>query len=238
MAARSLVLPVVLTFLAALPLLAACDRSAPAPDEAAQSAGPDPGTSADPAEPPAAPDEDSAGVLPWPVEGWSRVVPDDGLDPAERERLEAMAAARMALGQRLMAGVTRQVAEEGPEQAVRFCREVAPAWAAEAAAEHGMEIGRTSERLRNPDNAPPEWAHPALELAERERVVLREAGSGRLAELAPIVLAPACTQCHGTADQIAPGVSQVLAELYPDDAATGYAPDDLRGWFWVAEGER
>ncbi len=32
---------------------------------------------------------------------------------------------------------------------------------------------------------------------------------------------------------LAEGVGERLAELYPDDRATGFAPGELRGWFWM-----
>jgi hypothetical protein len=40
-----------------------------------------------------------------------------------------------------------------------------------------------------------------------------------------------CLLCHGA--QLAPGVSQVLTELYPEDKATGFSMGDIRGAFVV-----
>jgi hypothetical protein len=40
-----------------------------------------------------------------------------------------------------------------------------------------------------------------------------------------------CLQCHGA--NIAPPVAAKLAELYPEDQATGFAAGDFRGLFWV-----
>ena len=42
-----------------------------------------------------------------------------------------------------------------------------------------------------------------------------------------------CLKCHGDAESLAPEVSDRLAELYPDDRATGFAMGDLRGAFVV-----
>jgi hypothetical protein len=39
--------------------------------------------------------------------------------------------------------------------------------------------------------------------------------------------------CHGLEDQITPDVKSQLAELYPEDRATGFKEGDLRGWFWI-----
>jgi hypothetical protein len=38
-----------------------------------------------------------------------------------------------------------------------------------------------------------------------------------------------CTQCHGAADRLSPAVKAQLAQLYPDDRATGYAVGEIRG---------
>ena len=40
-----------------------------------------------------------------------------------------------------------------------------------------------------------------------------------------------CLVCHGT--ELSPEVSQVLADLYPMDQATGYSEGDIRGAFVV-----
>ena len=58
----------------------------------------------------------------------------------------------------------------------------------------------------------------------------REANVGALF---PIPLQPQCVVCHGKPEQLAEGVAAALAKRYPDDAATGFAPGELRGWFWV-----
>jgi len=100
--------------------------------------------------------------------------------------------------------------------------------AEEVGAKHGLEIGRTSFRLRNTDNTPPVWAELLVDDRVAEPVLLADR-SGRLGAFSPIELASFCTRCHGEPDKLAPGVSGMLAELYPDDRATGFAEGDLRG---------
>ena len=98
-------------------------------------------------------------------------------------------------------------------------------------------MGRTSHRLRNPDNAPPEWADDivkrsagtAAESAERHVVDLGD----RLGVLAPIGTLGLCTTCHGDAETFPPELSAALAEAYPDDQATGFEVGELRGWMWA-----
>ena len=42
-------------------------------------------------------------------------------------------------------------------------------------------------------------------------------------------VAPVCVQCHGEQANMAPELVQALARDYPHDAATGYAPGQIRG---------
>jgi Protein of unknown function (DUF3365) len=51
--------------------------------------------------------------------------------------------------------------------------------------------------------------------------------------LRPIVLQPMCTGCHGPTDRISSDVKQILAHRYPQEWATGFAPGEIRGWYWV-----
>lgn len=53
----------------------------------------------------------------------------------------------------------------------------------------------------------------------------------RIGYVEPITVAPLCTTCHG--ESISPGISNAIAERYPDDEATGFTVGDLRGVFWV-----
>ncbi len=158
------------------------------------------------------------------------------IDPAAtRDHAPAAAraeAARDALTGALSTRLQAALAEGGPVAAIGVCQDEAPRIAAEVAAAQGVAIGRTAARLRNPGNAPPPWA--AAEVARgREEPWLAVAPDGRLAALYPLRTAPLCVTCHGPADGLAPAVREALAARYPRDAATGFAPGDLRGWVWV-----
>lgn len=101
----------------------------------------------------------------------------------------------------------------------------------------GIAVGRTSDRLRNPTNAPKEWMAP---------VVARYAGAhaadapgfvvdlgNRVGVLRPITVDPVCVGCHGAAKGLSAGVKAVLQERYPADKAVGFKAGDLRGWMWA-----
>ncbi|MBL8226641.1 MAG: DUF3365 domain-containing protein [Chromatiales bacterium] len=134
---------------------------------------------------------------------------------------------------RLMAALQAGLAE-GPDRAIDACRVEAPAIAT-ASGGPGVTVGRSSHRLRNPANAPRPWVQPLLDgfittpaTAAPRAVALSGGGIGYVE---PIVLQPMCVTCHGAT--LAPAVQARIAALYPADQATGFAPADLRGVFWV-----
>jgi len=120
-----------------------------------------------------------------------------------------------------------------PATAIGVCKDIAPRLAAEVSETRGVTIGRTSHRLRNPENAPPAWAAPYVERRRDVPVFLSHDEDGALAALLPIRLKAQCLKCHGPQDSIAPDVQAALAEAYPDDEAVGFKEGDLRGWFHV-----
>lgn len=135
---------------------------------------------------------------------------------------------------RALMGALSQGLEAGPVAAVEACSLVAPGLPA-AQAERGFEVGRASDRLRNPANEAPDWVAPVLDAmladtqpAEGQAVSLAD---GRRGWVEPIRMGPLCLQCHGV--DIAEDVSEALHARYPLDRARGYAAGDLRGVFWI-----
>jgi hypothetical protein len=155
-----------------------------------------------------------------------------------RPAFERAAAAAAETGGRLMARLNDAVAAEGFAGAIRICREVAPEIAKEVGAERGVKVSRTSHRLRNRDNMPPVWALPAIEDALSGSALAREPQAfvledGTLGVALPILTKKMCLSCHGAADELAEGVPESLADLYPGDRARGFAEGSLRGYFLV-----
>ena len=123
---------------------------------------------------------------------------------------------------------------EGPAAAIQVCRVKAPG-IADALSVDGVRIGRSSHKLRNPDNTAPDWAKPIMQsylddVSNREPRVV-ELGDDRWGYVEPILVQPLCLTCHGS--QLAPEVTERIAELYPDDEATGFEAGDFRGVFWL-----
>jgi hypothetical protein len=124
--------------------------------------------------------------------------------------------------------------ESGPAAAIGVCRMEAPGIAA-GLSRDGVRMGRSSHRLRNPANAPPEWVAPVLadfaaDAGDREPREI-ELPDGRAGYVEPIITQPLCLACHG--EQLAPDVQAAIDALYPEDRAVGLRVGDLRGVFWV-----
>ncbi len=141
-------------------------------------------------------------------------------------------AAKKALAERLSGKLVRAMSTQGPAAAIEVCSNEAMKIAKTIGEKHGVKIGRTSLKLRNPLNEPPEWVKPLLEEASAEPQIV-ELPAGRVGVLLPIKLQAKCLTCHGPTDQIPDAILAQLAEHYPKDQATGFQVDDLRGWFWV-----
>ena len=123
---------------------------------------------------------------------------------------------------------------EGPVAAVNACHLEAPAIGRSFAADN-IRVGRSSHRLRNPANTPSSWMNEIingyLSAPEALQPVVVRLADGRIGYAEPILTQPLCLTCHG--DSIAPAVKAQLAELYPDDQATGFDVGELRGIFWA-----
>lgn len=165
---------------------------------------------------------------------WSRVA-EDALSPEQQQMLAQARAAKKALGQNLMKTLSSAIEGGRFEQGVKACKEAAPQVQNMVSSEHGVELGRTSFKVRNPDNRPRDWAQPFVEARVAEDVVLVHE-DGSLATLSPISMKEVCSNCHGPAEAIPPEVKKILAEAYPEDQATGFEVGELRGWFWVRYG--
>ena len=135
---------------------------------------------------------------------------------------------------RELMGALQDALVDGPENAIDVCRHVAPDIADELRTD-SVTLGRTSHRLRNPDNAPRDWVRPLLDeyvstpgRTEAEVVRLEDGGVGYVE---PIFMKSMCLPCHGS--DVPPGVASLLDESYPGDQARGFEEGDFRGLFWV-----
>jgi len=125
----------------------------------------------------------------------------------------------------------------GPGSAISFCHLDATFLAQKVGKTEGIAVGRTSDRLRNPTNAPKAWAADLVK-ANAGRPARSVEGfavdlGDKVGVLRPIAERPMCAGCHGPADGLSPAVKSTLADLYPVDRAVGFKEGEIRGWFWV-----
>lgn len=166
-----------------------------------------------------------------PESSWTKL-DQTALTPPQVQQLAKASSAQKELGGSLSKALKASVDEKGFAESLEVCRGAAPDMTAKVGAKHGLKIGRTSLKLRNPGNLTPEWAKEAVAAEKVERQVF--AGpNGVMGVAGPILIQTLCVNCHGPAGQLAKGVPEALKEKYPADKAIDYSVGDLRGWFWI-----
>ena len=162
-----------------------------------------------------------------------------------KERMGTARAAAIEFGKTLMGELQKAIAAGGPVNAIGVCNVIAPKIAVDISAEKKMTIGRTSLKLRQPNNKPDEWELQQLRRFERRKAAGENPASIEIGEyvttagktvfryMKPIPTGEVCLNCHG--GTLAPEVTAKLKQLYPQDAATGYKLGDLRGAFTITE---
>ena len=157
---------------------------------------------------------------------------------ASREAIKSFAGA-------LQKQLKSAMADGGPTAAIEVCNVAAPEIAQSASAARGWSVGRTSLKLRNPDNAPDAWELAVLHDFEARKAAGEDPGTLDHAEIVAgdgqrtfrymkaIGTQPVCIVCHGTS--IAPEVTARLDALYPDDRARGFEVGDIRGAFSITQ---
>ena len=142
-------------------------------------------------------------------------------------------------GKELKSELMAAMSDGGAENAISVCQLKAPEIAKANSGQY-WSIVRVSDKNRNPENfaddhqmailarfadTTGQTAAYSYEWSEQQPKIFRY--------YKPIMTAPLCLKCHGPIDQLEPGVKAALQEKYPDDKATGYDVDQLRGMFVV-----
>lgn len=159
----------------------------------------------------------------------SSVSEDDTFESSARAATNRLRVAlKSELGAALQSG--------GPVVAIDVCHTRAGVIASEISEETGLTVGRVARRNRNPANEA-DAAQAAVLTAFATRPSLQDTVvtiDGQRTYLRAIRIdAPACLNCHGPAESLDPDLVQRIADLYPDDRATGFSAGDLRGAFVV-----
>ena len=131
----------------------------------------------------------------------------------------------------------QKIAEGGPENALEFCNINAIPLTDSISKKYTVTIKRVSDQYRNPDNA----ANPqeiAVITTYKAMLAAGKMPEGLLKDgyyYSPIVTNAMCLQCHGTpGKEMTEQTHKKIKSLYPQDKATGYGVDELRGIFSIA----
>jgi hypothetical protein len=168
-------------------------------------------------------------ALPWSAQA------DSGKGAIEQRGAELLQPFKKQLMSALKQGL-----QKSPAEAVDVCHLQAPGIPDRTAPE-GVELGRTSHKLRNPDNAPTDWQRELVQYYrhhEDRSPRSRKLDDGRVAYAEPIEVKPLCVTCHGPREQIPDTVRAKLDAKYPEDEATGFEVGDFRGIFWATWPDR
>jgi len=172
-------------------------------------------------------------------------IPEDAavIPAADESALTAEAqAAAQALGSALKAELEAAMQTGGPVAAMSVCQIKAPELAAAISLGKGMTVKRVSLKNRNPVmGVPNEWETQVLKDFETRKTAGEDPATLTYAKtvdnefrfMQAIPTAAVCLVCHGS--NLSPDVSALLAQLYPQDQATGYKEGDLRGAFVVVK---
>lgn len=163
---------------------------------------------------------------------------EEAMSPLEKGKSIAQAT-QAALGKNLM----QAISERGSAGAVEFCNIKALPITDSLAKMHNATVKRVSDKNRNPDNAANEAELVYIKAAKNQLAANQnikpqiKEEDGKWVAYYPILTNAMCLQCHGNADQINKETLAKIESHYPDDQATGYTENEVRG-IWVIEMEK
>ncbi len=161
---------------------------------------------------------------------------DTSLTPLEQGQKLAMQT-KGVLGKNLLNAINKK----GTEGALEFCSTRAMPLTDSMALALNAGIKRVSDKNRNAKNAANEAETAFINegkalLAKGEKLKPKmQIINGKQVGYFPIMTDKMCLQCHGKPnEEVLPKTLERIAKLYPNDRATGYGVDELRG-IWVVE---
>jgi hypothetical protein len=166
---------------------------------------------------------------------------DQQADTQTQAEITAAKAAIKELANALQTELKAAMQTGGPVAAIGVCSTQAIPITQKVAEDQGLTLSRVSLGNRNPANLPNEWQATVLQDFEQRKAAGQDFGGLTWSEtvdvggakefrfMKAIPTGAVCLNCHGT--DLTPEVSQVLADLYPEDRATGFREGDIRGAF-------
>ena len=132
----------------------------------------------------------------------------------------------------LMKNVAEQIEKGGAEAALDYCNIEAMPLTKSMSEKFGLEIYRVSDKMRNPKNSANAEELKLIEQYKQQILAGEDLKPVRTEShyYEPLVTNAMCLQCHGEPGKnIKPNVSAKIAKLYPEDLATGYKENEVRG---------
>jgi hypothetical protein len=135
----------------------------------------------------------------------------------------------------------KEMEANGPGAAIKVCRNAAPAIASDLSRKNGWQIGRVSQKVRNPLLGTPDaWEQKVLadfdQRLEKENPanmdfaeIVSEPQGKYFRYMKAIPIQDTCLKCHGTDEVRVQPAKDALAADYPHDKATGYTLGQIRG---------
>ena len=145
--------------------------------------------------------------------------------------LEYAKATQTLLGKNLM----EKIQKEGAIEALAFCNIEAMPLTTSMSTKYNADIKRVSDKNRNPDNKANkeelryinDFQKVASNNQEASPVIISK--GDKVHFYYPILTNTMCLQCHGKTDHIKPEVAIKIKTLYPNDLATDYSENEVRG---------
>lgn len=172
--------------------------------------------------------------------------PADAMPPEVTAEVKVSRAVAQQFGATLKEALQQAVNHGGPVSGITVCHDQAGQIAEKWSQEKGMLVGRTSLKIRNPENAPDNWESAVLKQFEARKAQGEPADKLEFSAVIPddqdqrtfrymkaIPTVSLCLTCHG--ENIPSEVDTKLKELYPNDKARGFKEGELRGAFTIAK---
>jgi len=171
-------------------------------------------------------------------------------EPAEAQLTEALKAemidqgnkASVALFGELSAKLQAAMKSGGPTKAITVCKEAAQTTTLKTSNTFAdLKLTRVSLKTRNPKNQADdldqsvlhEWKKQLASGQPLPKPIVKLKDPHTAVYYKPIPVGSICLKCHGDPTTFPEELTQQLKQLYPDDQATGYKANDLRGAFRV-----
>ena len=160
----------------------------------------------------------------------------------DTKRLKAAEQVSQQLLKELGGHLKKEMKTNGPVEAIKVCKDVAPDISNNLSLKNGWRVTRVSTKPRNPLlGSPDKWEQKILaEFESRaskgehyrdmsKSEVVGESGKRYFRFMKPIAVKPICLTCHGSDENIPSAVKTQLDAIYPFDQARAYKIGDLRG---------